>query len=430
MTDGVAIPSHARRWGGVGIVAAAIALATLRPAPPPSEPLPMFCLVCGDMGGVDVVQNVLLFVPLGAALVLAGISWWRAALYCALASLAIELLQLRVVTGRDSSLSDLVTNSLGGGAGALIVRYHAWLRAPPRAAAYLLALLGAVGMVAALAATGRLLHRSIPAMGLWSQIAPQEHPSFAPFRGTVHHFRVGSTVLAYDFLPQSEFVRRELLDGSGTGRVELTAGELPTGVSAIVRLGSRIHEVYFIGQSHDDLLYRSRLGVRDWLLRLPTVRVSGVLAHAGTRLTVEGTTTDREWRVRVEGDEGTQERVVPFAASLGWSFVLPVDVPLGERYRWISATWLALLVLPCAYWSSIAGAAGAGNRTRRPAAPLLLPLVALAVGVGGIALLEDFASPHWSEWLGGLSGVALGYLLATAAAHRSRSTGARTDATA
>ena len=41
---------------------------------------PVYCIVCGDTGSVDFFLNILLFVPLGLGLALAGFSWRRALL--------------------------------------------------------------------------------------------------------------------------------------------------------------------------------------------------------------------------------------------------------------------------------------------------------------------------------------------------------------
>src|SRR3712207_2032131 len=100
---------RARRAGRlVGALALAfVAVATLTPTPG-TPPTPPTCIVCGRVGGVDVLLNVLLFVPLGLGLRLAGLSRWRALALAGLTTLGIESLQFAVVTGRDASLSDLL----------------------------------------------------------------------------------------------------------------------------------------------------------------------------------------------------------------------------------------------------------------------------------------------------------------------------------
>ena len=103
------------RWlSALGLVA--IAILTLRPVPTQaaaSASTPLLCLVCGSNGGADVFLNLLLFAPLGVGLRLAGWRWRSVVATAALVSFAVELLQFTVVTGRDASLSDLVTNTTG-----------------------------------------------------------------------------------------------------------------------------------------------------------------------------------------------------------------------------------------------------------------------------------------------------------------------------
>ena len=84
---------------------------------------PVYCLVCGDQGLQDVIQNILMFLPLGVALRYAGVRPSRALLLGFLLSLFVETMQFFVVPGRDASLSDLVTNTTGAGLGAVIAPF-------------------------------------------------------------------------------------------------------------------------------------------------------------------------------------------------------------------------------------------------------------------------------------------------------------------
>src|SRR3989442_6439256 len=85
------------------------------------EPM-LRCIVCGERGVADVIVNVILFVPFGAALSVAGTRLLRVCLVAALFSGAIELTQL-FVPGRDSSLSDVMSNTTGAAVGYALARY-------------------------------------------------------------------------------------------------------------------------------------------------------------------------------------------------------------------------------------------------------------------------------------------------------------------
>ena len=124
-----------RRLGAVvasvGLVA--ILVLTLVPNPrqtPVADETALLCLVCGESGGADVVLNLLLFIPLGAGLALLGWPWARVVAVCALLSLGVETLQYVLHTGRDASLSDLLTNTTSGAVAAAIVRRLDLLVAP------------------------------------------------------------------------------------------------------------------------------------------------------------------------------------------------------------------------------------------------------------------------------------------------------------
>ena len=96
-----------------------IAIATLWPMPGPSHQW-AFCLACGAHGTSDLLLNIALFMPLGAALALRGRRSSSIAVLAGLLSAAIELSQF-YIPGRDPSLSDIVSNTLGAVFGALLV---------------------------------------------------------------------------------------------------------------------------------------------------------------------------------------------------------------------------------------------------------------------------------------------------------------------
>src|SRR5262245_55845958 len=97
---------------------------TLRPMPEQAaavaETSPWCIVGCGDLGLLDIILNVLLFLPLGIGLRL--VLRTRAAVAIGfVCSVAIELTQLYLIAGRDASLRDVITNTLGTGIGASLV---------------------------------------------------------------------------------------------------------------------------------------------------------------------------------------------------------------------------------------------------------------------------------------------------------------------
>ena len=127
----------------VAVAIGLIALLTLEPRPrqaPLSAATPWHCLVCGQLGRVDVILNVALFLPLGFTLFRLGFGPLRSALVGLGISGLVELLQAFVVAGRDPSLSDLLTNTLGAGLGAMLAQaFPRLVRPEPRLAGRLAA---------------------------------------------------------------------------------------------------------------------------------------------------------------------------------------------------------------------------------------------------------------------------------------------------
>lgn len=83
---------------------------------------------------VEASANVLVFIPLGlfAASALPAKTWWQVAAVGALMSVAMELGQLLFLTDRFCSLSDVVTNTVGGVIGITVSRMAPWRIADAR----------------------------------------------------------------------------------------------------------------------------------------------------------------------------------------------------------------------------------------------------------------------------------------------------------
>ena len=115
MDEDEPIPSLASRRGFLGLAVLAVLIATLRPMHiDEATPRPFFEL--GAWDSVDVLENVLLFVPLGISLGLLGIGGGPALLLSAALSLSVEVAQLGI-PGRTTNAWDVFANVLGGAAG-------------------------------------------------------------------------------------------------------------------------------------------------------------------------------------------------------------------------------------------------------------------------------------------------------------------------
>lgn len=131
------------------------------------------CIVCGPQGGIDFFWNVVLFVPLG---IVAGTCFrgkpWFSVLLGAFFSLVIEALQLHIVAGRDSSVGDLISNTVGTAIGVLTVyKWESILRPSQQTARRLWISWSCVVLIVGASAAWLLLSAP-PRQVYWSQWAP------------------------------------------------------------------------------------------------------------------------------------------------------------------------------------------------------------------------------------------------------------------
>jgi hypothetical protein len=370
---------------------------------------PLLCLICGDYGGADVAANLLLFLPLALGLRLSGQSWGRTVLVCGLLSFTVELLQLRIVSGRDASLSDLLANTTSAAIGATLGGILPHMVAPrPRAAAVFFAG-GTALLLLLLAASAWLLAPWVPDSPLssrWAHIAP----GFDAFTGGVEAVHLDGAPMPPDGTPSdSAALRRGLAAGSFALEADVISGVPVADRSWIYMLQVASDRALMLSQ----LRREARIDVPARALRfrmfLPAVTLpEGLPERAGVpvRLTASG----RDGRVRLTSDYAGQERSVELAISpaYGWIMVLPFDLATGTRVRWITALGLALAALPLGFWA---------RQTGRPVAALVGLAAALVLALAVIPAAGGFSPVHWSEWMAGALGAAGGWALRRPAAY-------------
>jgi Concanavalin A-like lectin/glucanases superfamily/VanZ like family len=93
----------------------AILAATLKPMQIDEYATSVFCLLC-PWDTDDVLANILLFAPLGMALLLRGVGGGRGLMLSTGLSLTVEVAQLWI-PGRDSAFTDVASNTLGAAVG-------------------------------------------------------------------------------------------------------------------------------------------------------------------------------------------------------------------------------------------------------------------------------------------------------------------------
>src|SRR5882762_11083197 len=115
----------------VAVSVLAILVATLHAGGTKIAPGWSFSITSGDAALAELIQNLLLFIPLGLSLTLAGVRPLRVVAIGALLSFAVEFTQ-QWIPGRDPSVGDIVCNSISTALGVLlVVTAPLWLWAPP-----------------------------------------------------------------------------------------------------------------------------------------------------------------------------------------------------------------------------------------------------------------------------------------------------------
>ncbi|HEU4699652.1 MAG TPA: VanZ family protein [Gemmatimonadales bacterium] len=414
------MPSAHRRARGRLLAAAGlllIAALTLVPHPEAlafAERTPIWCLVCGNLGAIDVLFNVVLFVPYGAGLRLAGLSRRRLLALVLATTLAVEMLQYTIITGRDASLSDVLTNTTGGLLGALAVPVVAQLLAPgPRLRRVLLGGWTALWL-GLLALTALSERRALPRSTYYGQYAA-DFAGFARFRGAVLEARVDARPIPGRRLSPAEgaAVRAALLADSVT--IEATAvtagppgGENPHGVAPIFSIfDEHQREIVMLAQQEGDLFLRLRTRAAAFRVRTPmALRLPRAIADSGDTVRLAGTYAHGRLRLALAGPGGERGTELVLTPSLGWAMLLPFEYIPGPDYRAPTMAWLFVMLVPLGYWGRRRAAAGESRA---------LPLLAAALGIAGPALVArafGLPAPAWWEWAAAAAGAAAGRLLA------------------
>lgn len=385
----------------LGVSMAFIAAMTLTPHPEAAAQAastPLACLACGDRAGVDILLNILLFVPLGIGLALSGFTWRRALVLAALLSFSVESLQMKVVVGRDASLGDLLTNTIGGGIGACLGIHWRSFVFPSPAVSRWLAAGWAAGLVVIWAGTSWALAplwpRDVDWVGQW---AP-DLVSLERFPGVPLAVTAGDDPMLPGLpLDQARF------QATIAARPEVAVRAVMGGpthrlapIASVFDLWER--EVILLGQRGEDLQFRTRMRAARWRLRIPAVALPGALnLRPGDTVEAMGALRNGRYELAVRQGDRLESRSLALTPSWGWSLVLPWDYAFGGEVYSLTALWIGGLLAILAYW---------GHRAGYPAS-LLGPLMAVML----LALIPrwgGFPPTHWSEWAAAAAGILAG----------------------
>ena len=387
--------------GGVLLICAL----TLMPTPEESgraAATPLYCILCGDAGGVDFFLNILLFVPLGLGLVLAGVSWRRAVVLGALLSCGVELLQMKAIAGRDASIGDILANSTGAGVGALLASRWRHLVHPAPPVARRLAVSWGLALCLAWSGTAWALKPNLRTRGQWFGASAPELDNFDQFLGRPLAVTAGrEPLLTGPLLDQAELTE-SLASQAEMGFRAIIAG--PTrGLAPIGLIVDDLEgDVLILGQQGEDLAFELRMRATLLKLRNPRVSLANGLAGApGDTIDAAGVLRDGVFDLSSRNGARIHTRRLPLSASWGWDLVVPWDPVLGGDVYLLTALWIAGLLALLGYWGALGGAVTTG----------LSPVTA-GVLLGVVPWVSGFPPAHWSEWAAAGGGILAGTLLA------------------
>jgi hypothetical protein len=423
----VAPTPQLRAFGRLIAVASILVIgaATLTPHPGPAGTDP-FCLICGPFGGVDAILNVVLFLPLGIGLALAGFRAVPSLLAIFFFSSGIEVAQYFVITGRDGNIGDVLTNVLGGSLGFALARRSDVWRRPSRRAALALCACWSVVWLSIQLLSSYAFTPALPASHYYGQIA-RTFGQMATFRGGVTNATIDTvTVPDFGYAKTRQF--HESLERGNTVRaVVIPAG--PTDLIApIIRVADESQrEIVILGQDHTDLVFGIRTGASTLRLRPARFGFRGVFpSGADHGAPVLADTLDLRARYRATNVEmqvdsrGKSRRVkVAIYPALGWIFLLPMQwqvegTPAELVFGFI---WMAALLIPLGCWAFFVAAS---EKTAPGWSFALLGVVAVVLGVGIILVPRTLGLG--APTLGAFLATALGLLLGISLARTQQTT--------
>ncbi len=365
------------------------------------------CIVCGQYGAADFVLNVMLFVPLGFGLRLAGVRRRWAWLAGALLTITIETLQYYVVPGRDSGLNDLISNSTGAALGIALADSRHLLLIPSEQRARRLVGVWILFCCAGAASLQWAVTPDLPRSIYYEQVVP-ELGHFGVFDGTVYHatfndarFRIGR--LSPD---SSAAMRAALLAGSAVIATTISPGSVPTHLAPIVSVFDRQRrEIFILGRRRDDLAFRFRRRTEKIALHTPIALLPHAMprGHDDDTLSVTAIVERGATVLSVAGSGRQLRRRVGFGIEDAWRLFLPDDGYFGVHDTlWMVVSMIALW-LPLGYWAARA----VSHRTAPVIAGVVVALIGTLAIIPWTAAAPVALPPVWAV---SIAAIAIGWL--------------------
>jgi hypothetical protein len=394
---------QARLGPRTGVVVTAVTLAaigavTLVPGSEKGTEPPLACIICGEQGLADALVNVILFLPLGGGLALGEVRLRRALIAGALISALVEFAQL-LIPGRDPSVGDLLSNTVGTGIGYAATWLAPVLARLDEGAAAKLSIAAALDVLLAVLLTGWFLQPSFPHGEYWGHWTPMfGHLEW--YRGRVSSARIAGREVPPRRIEHSEWVRLALLRG-GPIEVGFSGGPEVPGLASLFNVSDeRLREIVLIGPDRQDLVFRYRTRSTAWGLDQPDLRVpGGWSARPGELAAVRAWSPARgEWCL---ASGRAHHCGLGFTVGSGWTLLFYAEAFPAWLRALLSAGWAAAVTFPVGFFLRQRG---------EGVAAVTVAVLGFAVLPGVVALQPT----RGVEWLGIAFGLSVGCLAARA----------------
>ncbi len=374
-------------WAAAAAATLAICIATLHSGGGPTPSGWSFDLTSGDAALAELIQNLLLFLPLGLALTLAGVRPWRGVAIGALLSCTVEFLQ-QWIPGRDPSVGDILCNTISTALGVLlVVGAPLWLFASPRRSAWQ-ARLTALVAVLVWYATGAMVRQTWP-LPPHHLVATPEFDYYGHYNGAV--VKITSTLRSLE--------------------ITAVAAPHPPGRPSplIAILDGHDQKVLVLSVDGPDLALRYAMPAARATLEQPDLRLRGALQSVAPGDTFVATTSPDTSNVclRVNALERCH---LGYTIGDGWKLIYYPERRPAWMLGVINMLWIAGCVIGVGYWGARgSGGENSGGEGRRGGGVAIITVVA---GLLIVPLLTGLKATPVFEWMGALAGMGVGYLVA------------------
>ena len=370
-------------WLGVAVSALAIIKATTFPSGTSTHGW-SFSLASGDAAIAEIIQNILLFIPLGICLTLARVRPVLAIALGAALSFSVEFSQ-QWIPGRDPSVGDILNNTISTALGVAITRTAPrWLLvSPERSAAQ--ALGTAILAVLVWTGTGIALRPTVPVGPFQTTLRP-DFNYFSRYQGDVVFAKIvqGSLTVKAVWPPPAEQSFRS--------------------APLVVMMDAEGHRAVLLSEDRTDLALRYDMLAVRLRLEQPDLRWRGAFAP----LAPGDTFTTGTWH-----DDGhvclglnTQSRCnLGYTLGDGWKLIF-----FPEHFApWLNALIDGLWVMGCVFFMGI----WAG---RSPPARGIFARIAVGIVLVGLVVVPwvtGLKGTTLVEWVCALLGIEFGLVVGT-----------------